>query len=53
MLDKAWGGRFREETDKFFEEFTESVSFDKILAFAEIKASLVYGKALLKAGILT
>ncbi len=53
MLDKAWGGRFREETDKFFEEFTESISFDKILALAEIKASLVYGKALLKAGILT
>lgn len=50
---KPWGGRFQEETDKFFEEFTESISFDYVLAFAEIKASLVYAKALFKAGILT
>lgn len=52
MSEKAWGGRFKEETDKFFEEFTESVSFDKVLALSEIKASLVYAKALLKAGLL-
>lgn len=48
MLDKPWGGRFKEKTDKFFEEFTESLSFDWILAKAEIKASLAYAKALYK-----
>ncbi len=50
---KPWGGRFQEKPDKFFEDFTESISFDYVLAFAEIKASLVYAKALFKAGILT
>ncbi|MGC9018056.1 MAG: argininosuccinate lyase, partial [Caldimicrobium sp.] len=38
---------------KFFEDFTESISYDYVLAFAEIKASLVYAKALFNAGLLT
>ncbi|MCS7279463.1 MAG: argininosuccinate lyase [Thermodesulfobacteriaceae bacterium] len=53
MEIKAWGGRFEEETDKFFEEFSESISFDYKLAPYEIKASLVYAKALKQAEILT
>ncbi len=53
MGDKAWSGRFKEEVDKFFEEFTESVSLDSILALAEIKGSLTYAKALRKAQILS
>lgn len=53
MLEKAWGGRFREKTDEFFENFTESISFDWVLAKAEVKASLAYAKALYKAGILS
>lgn len=53
MGTKAWSGRFTESTDTFFEEFTESVSFDKILAPYEIKASIAYAKALKKAQILS
>ncbi|RKX58905.1 MAG: argininosuccinate lyase, partial [Thermodesulfobacteriota bacterium] len=39
--------------DKFFENFSESISFDHKLAPYEIKASLVYAEALKEAGILT
>jgi len=53
LKEKVWSGRFKEETDKFFEDFTESISFDYRLALAEIKASLAYAKALEKAQILS
>ncbi|MDF2953552.1 MAG: Argininosuccinate lyase [Thermodesulfobacterium sp.] len=53
MEKKPWNGRFQESTDKFFEDFSESVSFDHKLASYEIKASLVYAEALKEAGILT
>lgn len=53
MKKKPWGGRFQEDMDKFFEDFSESVSFDQILAPYEIKASLSYAEALKEAGILT
>ncbi|MFN4196875.1 MAG: argininosuccinate lyase [Caldimicrobium sp.] len=52
-MEKAWSGRFKEKSHEFFEEFTESISFDRVLAFAEIKASLAYAKALNKIGILS
>jgi argininosuccinate lyase len=29
VTEQAWGGVFREATDRRVEEFTESVSFDK------------------------
>jgi len=51
--EKPWGGRFQEETDKFFEDFSESISFDSCLALYEIKASLAYAQALTEAGVLT
>jgi len=53
MLKKPWAGRFKEEIHKFFEDFSESVSFDKRLSLQEIKASLSYAKALKEAKILT
>lgn len=53
MKNKLWGGRFEEETDTFFEDFSESVSFDYRLAPYEIKASLIYAEALKEAGILS
>jgi len=52
-MEKPWGGRFSEGIDKFLEAFSESISIDKELAFAEIKASKVYAQALNKAGLLT
>ncbi len=52
-MEKPWGGRFSEETDKFVEEFTESVSFDRELALEDIAQSKAHVKTLLKAGVLT
>ena len=51
--NKPWGGRFSERTDKFVEEFTESVSFDKELAEVDIKQSIAHTKTLLRAKVLT
>jgi argininosuccinate lyase len=53
MEKKPWSGRFKENTDNFFEDFSESISFDYRLAPYEIKASLVYAEALKEANILT
>lgn len=52
-MEKPWSGRFSEDTDRFVEEFTESVSFDKTLAEEDIKQSIAHVKTLLKAGVLT
>jgi len=53
MAEKPWGGRFKESTDAFLEYFSESVSFDQVLAPYEIKASKAYAEALKQAGILS
>ncbi len=50
---KPWGGRFSEDTDKFVEEFTESVSFDRELAEVDIRQSIAHTKTLQRAGVLT
>ncbi len=52
-MGKPWSGRFREETDKFVEEFTESVSFDKKLALEDIEGDIAHVKTLHRAGVLT
>ena len=52
-MEKPWSGRFKEETDKFVEEFTESVSFDKRLALEDIEGDIAHVKTLQKAGVLT
>jgi argininosuccinate lyase len=51
--NKPWGGRFSEETDRFVEEFTESVSFDRELAEVDIRQSIAHTQTLLKAKVLT
>ena len=51
-MEKPWSGRFKEETDKFVEEFTESVSFDKNLAVEDIEGDVAHVKTLQKAGVL-
>ena len=50
-MEKPWGGRFSEETDRFVEDFTQSVSFDKELALEDIEQSIAHVKTLLKAGV--
>ncbi len=53
MSKKAWDGRFEEEPSVFFEDFTESISFDHVLAPFDLKLNLSYAEALKEIGILT
>jgi len=52
MMEKAWGGRFKEKTQRIVEKFTSSLSFDIELFEEEIQASKAYAKALFRAGVL-
>ena len=49
---KPWGGRFADPTDRFVEEFTESVSFDRRLARYDIQGSVAHVKMLARVGVL-
>ncbi|HEB77125.1 MAG TPA: argininosuccinate lyase [Methylothermaceae bacterium] len=51
--DKLWGGRFSQPTDRFVEEFTASVHFDKRLAPYDIQGSIAHARMLRKIGVLT
>ena len=50
--EKPWGGRFTEATDRFVEEFTQSVSFDQRLAPYDIHGSIAHVAMLARAGVL-
>ena len=50
---KLWGGRFDQPTDKFVEEFTASVNFDKRLYAHDIQGSIAHARMLTKVGVLT
>ena len=50
--EKPWGGRFTEATDRFVEEFTQSVSFDQRLAPFDIQGSIAHVAMLARAGVL-
>ncbi|MCY4360946.1 MAG: argininosuccinate lyase [Gammaproteobacteria bacterium] len=50
---KPWGGRFSEDTDRFVEEFTQSVSFDRRLAPYDIQGSIAHVAMLARVGVLT
>lgn len=50
--EKLWGGRFVAPTDKFVEQFTQSVSYDKRLAHYDIIASIAHVKMLKKIEVL-
>ncbi|MDR3233581.1 MAG: argininosuccinate lyase [Planctomycetaceae bacterium] len=50
---KAWGGVFTESTDRRVELFTESISYDRRLFEADIRASIAHAEMLLSIGILT
>lgn len=53
QLDKLWGGRFQEPTDKFVEAFTASVSFDQRLYRHDIQGSVAHARMLQSVGVLT
>ena len=50
---KLWGGRFDQPTDKFVEEFTASVMFDRRLYRHDIQGSIAHARMLTKVGVLT
>lgn len=49
---KLWGGRFTQPTDKFVEEFTSSINFDKRLYHQDIRGSIAHAQMLGKQGII-
>jgi len=53
LAEKPWGGRFEGPTDKFVEEFTASLPFDKRLYRYDIAGSLVHCRMLGKQGIIS
>ncbi len=50
---KMWGGRFRQGTAALVEEYTESVSFDRLLYAQDIAGSTAHARMLGRQGILT
>jgi argininosuccinate lyase len=50
--DKLWGGRFTQPTDKFVEEFTASIDFDRRLYHQDIRGSIAHARMLGKQGII-
>ena len=50
--DKLWGGRFTQPTDKFVEEFTASIQFDKRLYHQDIRGSIAHARMLGKQDII-
>jgi len=50
---KAWGGRFRQKTDRLVEAFTVSVGVDRRLYAHDIQGSIAHCKTLRKARVLT
>ena len=53
MSEKAWGGRFSEQTDQSVETFTASIHFDKRLYAHDIAGSIAHVKMLAKIGLIT
>jgi argininosuccinate lyase len=52
-MSKAWSGRFKEDTSKDVELFTESISFDKALAMYDLEQDFAHLEALLKASVIS
>ena len=50
---KAWGGRFRQKTNRLVESFTVSVAIDRRLYAHDIQGSIAHCKTLGKAHVLT
>jgi len=53
MADKAWGGVFREATDRRVEQFTESISFDQRLYLHDIEGSIAHAQMLAAVGLIS
>jgi argininosuccinate lyase len=52
-LEKPWGGRFQEATEKVLEEFSASVRYDRRLYRQDIAGSKVHARMLARQGIIS
>jgi argininosuccinate lyase len=50
---KLWAGRYSQETDRLVEEFSASISFDKILYKYDIAGSIAHARMLAKTKIIS
>ena len=50
---EAWSGRFSEPVSEFVLRYTQSVSFDKRMAMADIEGSLAHAAMLAKVGVIS
>lgn len=50
---EAWSGRFSEPVSEFVLRYTQSVSFDKRMAVADIQGSLAHAAMLAKCGVIS
>ncbi len=53
LLGKAWGGRFKEQTDRLVETFSSSLAFDQRLYPYDIEGSIAHCKTMARAGVFT
>jgi argininosuccinate lyase len=53
MSQKTWGGRFRGDTDRRVEAFTESIRYDRRLYRHDVRASQAHARMLAEVGLLT
>jgi argininosuccinate lyase len=53
MAEKLWGGRFQRPAAAAFERFSESFSYDRRLAAAELRGSLAWAGVLHRYGVLS
>jgi argininosuccinate lyase len=53
VAGKPWSGRFRGDTDRRVEEFTQSISFDRRLFKQDIQGSIAHAHMLSRVGLLT
>jgi argininosuccinate lyase len=51
--NQLWGGRFTQPTDKFVEEFTASIDFDKRMYRYDIQGSIAHARMLTKQEIIS
>lgn len=48
-----WGGRFQEGSSDMFRQVNDSLPFDRVMATQDIQGSIVWSRAICKAGVLT
>lgn len=48
-----WGGRFQEGSSDMFRQVNDSLPFDRVLASQDIRGSIIWSRAIAKAGVMS